>query len=101
MQLTAFENAYAERWVRLEKKECLSKIILFGERSLRPAVSKYVEHYHAEHNRQGKDNPCCSPAIQASAALGPCNAVSDWVGYCVITIRRRRGRARPGLNPEL
>ena len=26
-------NAYAERWVRSVKEECLSKIILFGERS--------------------------------------------------------------------
>jgi hypothetical protein len=28
-------NAYAERWVRSVKEECLSKAILFGERSLR------------------------------------------------------------------
>src|SRR3981189_1450783 len=28
-------NAYAERWVRSVKEECLSKIIVFGERSLR------------------------------------------------------------------
>ena len=28
-------NAYAERWVRSVKEECLSKVILFGERSLR------------------------------------------------------------------
>jgi putative transposase len=30
---------------------------------------------------------------QASAAPGTCNAVSDWVGSCVITIKRRRDRA--------
>jgi putative transposase len=34
----------------------LSKVILFGERSLRRALSEYVEHYHAERNHQGKDN---------------------------------------------
>ena len=28
-------NAFAERWVRSAKEECLSKLILFGERSLR------------------------------------------------------------------
>ena len=28
-------NAYAERWVRSVKEECLSKVVLFGERSLR------------------------------------------------------------------
>jgi putative transposase len=27
-----------------------------GERSLRRALSEYVEHYHAERNHQGKDN---------------------------------------------
>src|SRR5471032_3319445 len=49
-------NVYAERWVRSVKEECLSKIILFGERSLRRALSEYVEHYHAERNHQGKSN---------------------------------------------
>ena len=49
-------NAYAERWVRSVKEECLSKIILFGERSLRRALSEYVVHYHAERNHQGKSN---------------------------------------------
>src|SRR3972149_2882876 len=37
-------NAYAERWVRSVKEKCLSKIILFGERSLRRALSEYVVH---------------------------------------------------------
>jgi hypothetical protein len=47
-------NAYAERWVRSVRDECLSKVILFGERSLRRALSEYVEHFHAERNHQGK-----------------------------------------------
>jgi putative transposase len=42
--------------VRSVKEECLSKIILFGERSLRRALSEYVTHYHAERNHQGKSN---------------------------------------------
>ena len=49
-------NAYAERWVRSVKEECLFKVVLFGERSLRRAVSEYVEHYHTERNHQGKGN---------------------------------------------
>jgi putative transposase len=49
-------NAYAERWVRSVKEECLSKIILLGERSLGRALGQYVEHYHAERNHQGKSN---------------------------------------------
>jgi hypothetical protein len=38
-------NAYAERWVRWIKEECLAKLILFGEKSLQRAVSNYLEHY--------------------------------------------------------
>jgi putative transposase len=54
-------NAYAERWVRSVKEECLSKVILFGERSLRRALSEYVEHFHAERNHQGKGNVLLFP----------------------------------------
>jgi transposase InsO family protein len=54
-------NAYAERWVRSVKDECLSKVILFGERSLRRALNEYVDHYHAERNHQGKGNVLLFP----------------------------------------
>ena len=55
-------NAYAERWVRSIKEECLAKLILFGERSLQRVVSNYLEHYHQERNHQGKDNRLLFPA---------------------------------------
>src|SRR5215475_3935825 len=49
-------NAHAERWVRSIKEESLSKLILFGEKSLQRVVSNFLEHYHQERNHQGKDN---------------------------------------------
>jgi len=49
-------NAIAERWVRSVKEECLSKPILFGEASLKRALTEFQEHYHAERNHQGKGN---------------------------------------------
>src|SRR5215510_11124742 len=55
-------NAHAERWVRSIKEECLSKLILFGEHSLRRVVSEFLEHYHQERNHQGKDNLLLFPA---------------------------------------
>lgn len=54
-------NAYAERWVKSVKEECLSKLILFGERSLRRALGEYVAHFHAERNHQGKGNVLLFP----------------------------------------
>ena len=64
-------NAYAERWVRSVKEECLSKIILFGERSLRRALSEYVEHYHAERNHQGKSNVLLFGRVTETRRDGP------------------------------
>jgi putative transposase len=49
-------NAYAERFVRSIKFECLAKIIPLGGRHLRKAVKEYTEHYHLERNHQGLDN---------------------------------------------
>ena len=64
-------NAHAERWVRSVKEECLSKVILFGERSLRRALSDYVEHYHAERNHQGKGNVILFPRATDRHREGP------------------------------
>jgi transposase InsO family protein len=49
-------NAYAERFVRSIKSECLAQIIPLGERHLRHAVKEYTEHYHVERNHQGIGN---------------------------------------------
>jgi transposase InsO family protein len=38
-------NSYAERWVRTVKEECLSKLILFGEGSIRRALREFEVHY--------------------------------------------------------
>jgi putative transposase len=54
-------NAHLERWHRSVKEECLSKLILFGEPSLRHALWSYTRHHHEERNHQGKDNVILFP----------------------------------------
>ena len=49
-------NAYAERFVRSIKEECLDRVVILGESHLRLLVREYVEHYHLERNHQGLDN---------------------------------------------
>ena len=49
-------NAYAERFVRSMKEECLDRMIPIGERHFRRAIAEYVEHYHQERNHQGLGN---------------------------------------------
>jgi transposase InsO family protein len=54
-------NAYAERFVRSIKEECLDRMIFVGQASLRRAVREYIEHYHRERNHQGLDNRLIVP----------------------------------------
>ena len=61
-------NAFAERFVRSIKEECLSRIIFFGQASLRHAVKHFMAHYHAERNHQGLGNRLLQP-ISATAPL--------------------------------
>ena len=49
-------NAYAERFVRSIKEECLDRMIPIGEQHFRRAVVEFVRHYHGERNHQGLDN---------------------------------------------
>ena len=49
-------------WVKSVKEECLSKLILFGEKSLRHALREYVVYHHHERNHQGKENLLLFPA---------------------------------------
>jgi putative transposase len=65
-------NAYAERWVRSVKEECLARVILFGEAALSRTLNEYVEHYHHERNHQGKGNVLLFPAVsRGTEQAGP------------------------------
>jgi transposase InsO family protein len=70
-------NAYAERFVRSIKEECLNRMILFGEKSLRQALREYVAHYQSERNHQGVGNRLLqspvrvSPTTQGLHSLAP------------------------------
>ena len=54
-------NAYAQRFVRSIREECLDRLILFGERRLRRVLHEFVAHYHEERNHQGLGNALITP----------------------------------------
>jgi putative transposase len=54
-------NAYAERFVRSVKEECLSKLIPIGTGMLERSLREYLEHYHQERNHQGVGNRLIAP----------------------------------------
>ena len=64
-------NAFAERFVRSIKEECLDRLIPIGERHFRRALTEYVEHYHTERNHQGLANRIISgpPVVDMSSRV--------------------------------
>jgi putative transposase len=60
-------NAYAERFVRSLKEECLNRIIPIGEGHFRRAMSEFVAHYHRERNHQGLENALIERAPASGA----------------------------------
>ena len=54
-------NAYAERFVRSVRTECLSRFIVFSEGQLRHLCSSFAEHYNTERNHQGIGNVLIIP----------------------------------------
>jgi transposase InsO family protein len=71
-------NAYAERFVRSIRDDCLNRVVLLGEQHLRTVVGEYVTHYHRERNHQGLGNALITPqpvaitkgVVQRRARLG-------------------------------
>jgi putative transposase len=52
-------NAFAERWVRSVREECLDKVIILNERHLRRVLHEYIEYYNTRRPHQGleQDSP--------------------------------------------
>jgi putative transposase len=63
-------NAHIERFMRSLKEECLERLILFGEESLRNAATQFLAHYHIERNHQGLRNRLIQPGVEANKAQG-------------------------------
>jgi transposase InsO family protein len=46
-------NSYCESWIRAAKRECLDRIVFFGERHVRYVINQYVEHFLTERPHKG------------------------------------------------
>jgi hypothetical protein len=87
------QTAFAERFVRSVRDECLSNVIPLGGKHLRELLREYGAHYHGERNHQGVANTLIDPSnddstmtrrvsgASASAAcslLPPSSRVNTW-----------------------
>ena len=72
-------NAYAERFVRSMKEECLDRIVPLGEGLFRRAVTEFIAHDHRERNHQGLENALIDVAPTENRGRGPSATTPRWI----------------------
>jgi len=63
-------NAFAERWIRSVRTECLDKLLILGERHLHYVLTAYVAYYNHARPHQGIEQRCPVPLTNVVGA-GP------------------------------
>ncbi len=63
-------NAYAERWVRTVREECLDKILILNEAHLQRVMREYVVYYNEARPHQGIEQQI-PVGSRGSASRGP------------------------------
>jgi putative transposase len=64
-------NAYAERFVRSVRQDCLNNLVLFNYHGLRHALKQYSVYYNRERNHQGIDSKIIRPYTDEGAFNSP------------------------------
>jgi putative transposase len=50
-------SAIAERWIASARRECLDRMVITGERHLRPVLGEYTGHYNAHRPHRTLQHP--------------------------------------------
>jgi putative transposase len=82
-------NAYAERWVRTVRQECLDWLLIWGRRHLEGVLDEYVRHYNDQRPHRSLDlrPPTVTSAESTPHVVAIATAVRrrDRLGGLVIT----------------
>jgi len=94
-------NAYAERFIRTVRTECLDRVFLLGERHRHSVLETYVEHYNRERPHRLLD--LVARRERKTSRRSPSTTRSDagicWVACFTSTTEERRRPIRSGHPP--
>jgi putative transposase len=64
-------NAYAERWVRTVRRECLDRMLIYSPRHLLGVLGEFVAHYNEHRPHQSRDRrpPHATDTVPAIVGL--------------------------------
>jgi len=71
-------NAFAERWVRTIREECLNHLLIFNETQLRRVLQTFIGYYNTTRSHQGlqqqspvpRPRPISTGPVQRAMVLG-------------------------------
>jgi putative transposase len=63
-------NAFAERFVRTVRQECLDWTLIHGHHHLQAVLEEYVEHYNRHRPHRGLDLSAPGPTSRAPSTTG-------------------------------
>jgi putative transposase len=74
-------NAFAERWVRTIRQECLDHLIILNETHLRNVMSEFVKHYNTAHPHQSIQQklPVSPTVLPSTGAIHRCDRLGGIV----------------------
>jgi transposase InsO family protein len=85
-------NAYAERWVRTVRSECLDWTLIWDQRQLHHVLTEYLRHYNTALPHRSLDlqppNPACPLTLIESSTVEPPVQRVDVLGGLIHEYRR-------------
>jgi len=93
VQLTAWSNAYAERFVLTARTEVTDRMLIFGERHLRSFLAEHEAHYNGQQKPSSQREPEFPSGTRANWLsgfyVGVMGAAFFLFGHARAAVRRR------------
>ena len=86
-------NAYAERWVRTVRTECLDWTLIWSQRHLQLVLTRDLEHYNTGRPHRGIGQETPLPGTAAPVSTPPVAGAVERVDVLGGLIREYRGAA--------